>query len=193
MMRKKKGFELSISMMVMIILGLSMFIMSLVFLNKFFTQADILRVSIDEKTKSDINRLLSSGERVALPIYSTGVQKGETAIFGLGIFNSGDKKNFKIGVRCAGILISEDEPIVDCDDYDWESILMNNKFTLEKNKQELIKIVIPMTEDAGVEEYGTYIFNVYVCNTPGDKQDECDEYDAASLYDSVEKIYVEVN
>ena len=179
-------FRSSISMFVMIILSIAMFVMSLVFLGNFFSATKEVQQDIDLRTKQQIDSLLDNGARVALPLYNGDIKGGQSGNFGLGILNTGGTGDFfYVDVICSKILRTD--ATVDCD-LEPETISLRDKFTLEKNKKTSITILLRTTS----QSYGKYIYNVYVCNSADEDIDAC-EKDDPNLYDSVQKIYLDVN
>ena len=82
----RKGMELSINFIVMLILALAVFMGGLVFAMKFFGQAETVRASLDTETERQLERLLDSGSPVVLPISNKEIFRKKHDTFGLGIF-----------------------------------------------------------------------------------------------------------
>ncbi|RME77750.1 hypothetical protein D6774_03360 [Candidatus Woesearchaeota archaeon] len=85
----KKGIELSINFIVMLVLAIAVFTGGLLFINKFFSEAEEIRMSIDAQTQRQIANLLDDGSPFVIPIRTQEVQNGEFVQFAVGVFNNG--------------------------------------------------------------------------------------------------------
>lgn len=173
-MSNKRGIQLSISFIVIIILSIVVFSFGIYFLHSIFTEAQEMKQNIDQRTEAEIERLLDDGSRVAIPHYRKTIARGHGDVFGLGILNVvGEEEKFDITVECEK-LIKPDKIEDVCGDV--EAIMISNQITLQNNERRTIKILINVPRDA---ESGTYIFNVGVSY-------------GGEAYDTMKKIYVEV-
>ncbi len=87
-MKSKKAMELSINFIVMLIIAMALFSFGIWFAYKFFGGAEKMRTDLDEQTQQQIENLLMQGnERVVIPFNSKTLDKGNSAIFGVGILN----------------------------------------------------------------------------------------------------------
>ena len=66
--QNRKGIELSINFIVMLILALAVFSGGIMFATKFFGHAEKVRASMDAQTEKQIEKLLDSGSPVVIPI-----------------------------------------------------------------------------------------------------------------------------
>ena len=64
---RKRGIELSINFIVILIISLIIFTSGLVFTNKFFKLAVDRKADLDKQTELEIQNLLSDGAPVAIP------------------------------------------------------------------------------------------------------------------------------
>ncbi|MFC1691414.1 hypothetical protein ACFL0W_04495 [Nanoarchaeota archaeon] len=87
MFNNKKGIELSINFVVMLIFGLMVFIVGIAFATRLFSSVEEMRGEIDSQTEMQIEQLLMSGQPVALPLNTVTLKAGKTHIFGMGISN----------------------------------------------------------------------------------------------------------
>jgi len=87
MMRSKKGLELSINFMVILIMSIVIFVGGIYFTNKFFNVANKQKQDIDQETEAQIRNLLSDGAKVAVPFNKASLNKNEGHVFGVGIHN----------------------------------------------------------------------------------------------------------
>ncbi len=202
----KKGIELSVNMLVVIIIALVVFGFGIWMSSKFFGAAESQKAQIDQDTESAIENLLSGGTRVGIPINRKTIKRGSSDIFGLGVLNTGGQSdNFVIKVNFNRAYLPNDEEIeAPADDpsfinnnwilYDPSALIPNNDFV---SIPILIKVQNSMT-DSDITEKGIYIFNVCVCrdNPQGvcaDLSLGCRADTSAELYGgSLKKIYVEV-
>lgn len=164
--------------------------LSLIFLGKFFGNAEKMRMNMDEQTKMQIRKIIEDGAKVAIPLYSGSVDAGDAEVFGLGIKNIGDKEWFYINVECSGVVKGNDD-ISNCPADADDGISYIPKWRIEKNKLVDINIVI-LTEN---DYEGKYIYNVFICNSDSDVEDNSDCSDAGPLkqYDSMQKLYLDVS
>jgi len=86
-MNRKSAFQLSISFVVMIIIAIVVFSFSVYIVKKFFTHAEDIKLTYDERTEQEIERLLDDGSRVAVPRERKTIVNGNFDTFGVGILN----------------------------------------------------------------------------------------------------------
>lgn len=87
--RIKRGFELQVTFLVVMIISIVIFISGLYLVRQFFTATSTFQAQIDADTQHEIERRLSeSGEKVSLPINRKAFKVGEGQAFGLGILNT---------------------------------------------------------------------------------------------------------
>lgn len=87
--QNKKGVELSINFIVMLVLAIAVFSGGLLFINKFFSEAEEIRLNIDAQTERQIANLLDDGSPFVVPIRTLEVQNGKFVQTAAGIFNNG--------------------------------------------------------------------------------------------------------
>ena len=91
-MRKlnKKGIELSINFIVMLIIALVVFGMGIKLFTMFFAEAENIKDDLDEQTKKELQaKMMSSPDQVVVYPTSLTIQKGKADIIGVGILNIG--------------------------------------------------------------------------------------------------------
>ncbi len=100
MMRSKKGLELQVSYVVILILSIAALAIGLAFAAKLFTKANDLQASLDSQTEIEIQRALDSGQKVAIPINKKDIPRNKFDKFGVGVFNTlpADATTFKVYV-----------------------------------------------------------------------------------------------
>ena len=182
-MRHKKGIELSINFLVIVIISLAVLGMSVILFNKFFKGAHKIQTDYDKQTEEELEALLVAGKKVAIPFTRKEVKAGETGVFGLGILNVlGSKKDFYIYVECSSLIKPDGTP-QSCN----LNYLVSNPQTIENNDDVKIPIAIPTQKTTPV---GTYIFNVCVC--PDTPCTGCTST-TTNLYDeNLHKLYLKV-
>ena len=97
----KRAFELSVSFLVILIICIAIFSFSIYIVRKFFTHAENLRMTYDERTEREIEQLLDDGSRIAIPFDKKEIGNGEFKTFGIGILNTlniGMENKFRITV-----------------------------------------------------------------------------------------------
>ena len=158
----KKGIELSVNFLVVIILSLVMLSMGIYLIREFFETTADLRDALDQQTEEQLTQLLQEGKLVALARTRKTIPVGESALFGLGILNinPGDgKRTFEIHIQSPEEAVGYDSlnnPI-QADTSTW----LKYQRTLELGPNEAGSIAIRVEPQEGVPK-GTYIFNVAV-------------------------------
>ncbi|MFQ5621219.1 MAG: hypothetical protein ACE5FT_05215 [Candidatus Nanoarchaeia archaeon] len=94
----KKGMELSVNFMVMLILSIVVFGFGIYLVGKIFSTAELEQGRVSDNVKAEVrNRLFRGGDAVAIPWNKEKLKIGESHTFGLGILNTyTEVKNFKI-------------------------------------------------------------------------------------------------
>jgi len=178
----RKAIQLSVNFMVILIITLIVFGMAMYLLNMFFGTAKEIKENIDTQTEKEIQRVLFSGERVAMPINRKEIKRGSSGVFGLGILNVESGPEFTIKIE-HGPLIQNNE-IVDPNPTTLKILQEYNK-TIKNNEHVVVPIPVRVPRGAAV---GTYILDLYVCDC-----DVC-SCDIGNTYDgTVHKIYVNVD
>lgn len=100
-MNKKATFQLTLNFLVIIIISLVVFGFSVYLIKKFFTHAETIKMTYDERTEKEIERLLDDGSRIAIPFDKKTIHNGEFKTFGIGILNMlniGPSDNFRVNI-----------------------------------------------------------------------------------------------
>ena len=166
--------ELAIGTIVMLILTILLFILSVYWVTNWFSQANELEASIDKQTEAEIfQRLISSNELVVVPFNRQDVKRGKTAQFGVGIKNIGELKEFSAAVTFSGAYAPDGQIILadknHISKYWLGGFSTIDTFTLKKNEQKMIPLVIKASSDISegiTTPKGDYIFNVCVYDRP---------------------------
>ncbi len=184
--RSKRGIELSINFLVVVVLGLAFLSMGIIAFNKFFREAEALKVAFDERTQAELETALSRGEKVSIPFTEKKVFAGETAIFGLGILNIiGNNQLFVVDVRCDEFIPRGKNLPESCSELD-NNLLYTPRHTLKNNQQQKLPVAISTQKNT---KGGIYILNVCVCT--GGCICNGPPY-PSNLYQELHKIYLTV-
>jgi hypothetical protein len=100
-MNKRAAFQLSVNFLVIMIISIVVFASSIYLINKFFTQAETIKLTYDGRTEKEIERLLDDGSRIAIPFDKKTISNGESKTFGIGILNvlnTGASNDFDINI-----------------------------------------------------------------------------------------------
>lgn len=184
----KKGFELSINLIVTLILAIVILSFGIYFVKMIYEKSTEMKLTLDQQTEIELERLMDSGEKVSIYPGRRTVGSGEMATFGLGVLNIQDIKNFKIKIKFDESIGLRAIPKILTAEKSGENSLTISK-TIEKNNKEKTLIGIKIS-NAGK---GTHVFNVDVYY---DKDGNDDGYininDPNNIYDSTHKIYVNI-
>lgn len=157
MFNNKKGIELSVNFIVMLILAIAVFAGGLMFATKFFTKAESMRQNLDSETERQIEKLLDSGSPVVLPISTREIFRNKYDTFGLGVLaKCAGTYTFTVPSTSAFPKNKGDPAIAVPIASEWLSPITDSK-TLEKNEKG--KFLILAKVPAGVAS-GTYIFTI---------------------------------
>lgn len=154
----KKGMELSINMLVVIILGIFILSAGFIFLNKIVNTNEELLKSIDQDTQTKIENSLSRGELVAIPNNVRNARFKVPEYFGIGIKNKLTREyEFKVIAELNNVILpdgTEDTNIIVI------PFMNDESFTLAPNEAKT-DIPLSITIPEGSPK-GTYIFNIDV-------------------------------
>lgn len=164
-MKSKKGVELGMNFVVILILSIVAFGFGLKFLG------DIINAGKNLPDFSPVEQILNSrmasGEKVAVYPSSATLKAGKKEIFGIGVLNVlGSQKTFKVSIASnpSGVNIIYDQD------------LANSGFILKNNEDRKISFVVD-TKGAAKQ---TYVIDVQVT-------------EGTNAYGAVQKVYVTVN
>ncbi len=197
----KKGFQLSATFIVILIIMIVIFVGSLYFLKQFFTGAQEIKAQIDYDTKAQIEELLREpGAKVAIPINKATLRGGQQKVFGLGIRNVGGPKEFWVTVESGGAFKgAEALPVSQIHLEEKWLLYGEGPYQLEGNAYESIPIVVSVDDRMSASlstESGTYVFNVCVWVGPPAGhpcQVQAQRYSPSEhLYDKIHQISIAV-
>ena len=172
--KNKRGIELSINFIVMLVLAIAMFAGGLVFTSKFFSHAEQVRGTLDAQTERQIEKLLDSGSPVVLPISTKEIYRNKFDTFGLGILakHTGE---YTVHIVYLNAFKSDKSQITNVYADEWLQLPPENILNLDKNEKGKFLIGVSVPKSA---EKGTYIFKVTVSfDSNEDDTLDTDEYD----------------
>jgi len=175
----KRGLELSINFIVILVLAIITLFMGILIFRIMFAGGTEFEKEVSDRTKAEINKILMRGEdSVILPDFYREMSIGDTHVFGLGIKNNGPERAFTVLVEPKTWAVDERNqqagPAVVRDWY-FEKI---GPFTIKSSSLEIVSIPLRITSTA--KKGWTYVFNVKVVD------------DAGQNYGTIQKIYVEI-
>jgi hypothetical protein len=85
---KKRGMELSINFVVMLILAIAVLMLGIVFISKLFIKADEIKLRLDQQSQSELKAILSSGKMIAVWPGQINAKRGEWNQVGIGVLNT---------------------------------------------------------------------------------------------------------
>jgi hypothetical protein len=98
MFKTKKGIELSINFIVMLILAIVGFVMGLMFIPQLFKASTDMYQQLDSQSKDILMNQAMEG-RVAIYPENFQTKVGSGRVVGLGIYNVGNTQNFTVGIK----------------------------------------------------------------------------------------------
>lgn len=176
--RNKKGIELSINFIVMLVLAIAVFAGGLVFASKFFSKAGDIQGALSSQTQTQIEALLDDGSPTVLPIHTKSIPRNTYDTFGLGIMNikDGPEENFTYSISFTKFVSKTDTSVI-CNnpnscltaripdaDYPQNWITPNTalapvEITLKRNEKKSVMILVQVPQ--GMPS-GSYLYKIEV-------------------------------
>ncbi len=194
----RKGIELSVNFLVMLIISIVIFGSALYMVKQFFQSTKDVQSKLSAEVEQEIERrLVESAEQVSIPINKATLGTRGSNTFGLGILNMlGEKKTFNIKMnfdsaytKLNGLIAIADGSFID---KNWIFTDIP-EVTINNNDYEIVSL--PVVVDARMSEDsntlpGIYVFNVCVFKSAAQK---C-EKGVTNLYPDgkISKVYVEI-
>ena len=163
----KKGIELSINFLVMLIIALVVFGMGIVLFTRFFQEAENIKTNLDEQTRRELEaKMMSSSEQIVIYPTSLTIRKGKADIVGVGILNLDDSGDFTIKTEYKNCYDREGNSIDD------NCILLNelneeypplgfietrDKIKIDTNKRDIISVPLKVLTGAASAKYSLLI------------------------------------
>lgn len=168
----KRGFEISISTIVWLIITLVIFSGSIYFIKEFFLKATGFEKQIDSDTRKQIENLIRDGKTVAIPINKKTVNRGTGTTYWLGVQNILSKETpFSIAVEFDKAYDFREREIQAADKGYLEShwiLRQADPLVIPQGAFKDTPIYIQAGDrmsDADTTQKGFYVFNVCVFNT----------------------------
>jgi hypothetical protein len=178
-MNKKAAIGLSMNALVVIILSIFMVVGGITLLFQLVGDSEDAKLVLDERTSSEIERLITSGEKVALPFRTADIERGNKHIFGIGVRNINSKDKFSLEIKLSNAVDENKDSInvIGPELVQLWFLFDDSNFEVEENEFQKIRILAQIPKDA---IKGQYIFDATILNSEEVK------------YGNVQKIYVNV-
>lgn len=175
----KKGFELSINFIVILIISIVIFGFGIKFAYDIMNQAEELKDITLKDIEANLESIMcDSSERICVGTSTREIRPNKRGFFTVGILNTyNDIKDFYIDVE-----EPDSEGIPQIGKKYW---LLKNELTIGPNEQKKVGIAVQVP---GGTKKGTYVLNVYVCS---DESISC-EKNSDKRYSTTQKLYVVV-
>ena len=204
---KKAGFTLSVNFLVTLIIVIAIFTSSLYLVKRFYTGAEKIKETYDQRTVAEIERLLDDGSRVAIPFDKKTIYNGKYNTFGIGVLNTlniGSANDFNISFRFSKAYTRTNSKICDRVDTDTancgkpdEWLQTTSGFGTDLSGVHIVKSVRNNDQEkfllgVGVEKApkGTYIIDLNV-SWHNNSDPVPANWDWVQ-YDRLHKLYIEV-
>lgn len=159
MKMNKKGIELSVNFLVIFILSIVMLSMGVMLIKNWYDSSIDIHQRISEQEQSQIESILARGEKVAIPIKSKSIRRGEFELLGLGVLNiKNSEQTFSAGVIDVKAYDPNNQEIENPQSY-MKVNIENPSFTLKPNEIEKNTIFAKAEKNA---QLGKYIYTVEV-------------------------------
>lgn len=183
----KKGFELSITFLVMLIIAIVVFALGIRFAYNLFKIApELIDPVLEPQLEEEVTRCLGSGNIVCIPKNQKEIAIKKTEIFGLGILNQmGEEMYFKVFTDFATAVdehgdVFDDDVLNNIDVTQW-TFAKSSAYKLNNNEQEILPLAFEVP--LGTKK-GTYVFNVGVYYS------DSEDVEQDNLYDTVHQIRI---
>jgi hypothetical protein len=167
----KKGIELSVNFIVMLILGILALGMGIMFIPKLMNSSDTINTEVDQQTNDILQNMAMEGKVAIYPEnFELVPRKAKTV--GLGIMNVGDTGKFSIGVQAVFAKDERNVAIATPDIRNWTFVsgtATNGWYAFQegvevlKNDRQIIPVPFRCPEST---KKGTYTFAIIVQKAP---------------------------
>jgi len=176
--------ELSMNFFVTIIIAIVLLGIGITLLTRFVGITQDTQESLDERTQTRINELLTEGKQVTIPFNRQDIRRGSSEVFGLGVLNILEEGSFRAEVELSGAFYDGNTAFDDAYIQQIRDDLANGQWALydttatiiSTQQRRLFDILIDVPKDA---RSGNYVFNVKVFRNN-------------EQYENIQKIYVAV-
>jgi hypothetical protein len=157
---KKAAIELSANFIIVMVLSAALMVGGFFLIKNLFFSVKEIQLSLTQETDAQIEQMLSSGSRVAIPISTKEAERGKLTVFGLGILNSaGGFDDFKFEVKFSAAYDTGKELIHPTNPDSWLAYSGGIK-RINKNEDQKFAIGIKVPKNGAPS--GEYVFNVNV-------------------------------
>jgi hypothetical protein len=199
----RKGLELSMTIIVLLIISVIVFIGSITLVWKLFAGAEEIKAGIDLQTKNQIEALLRSGnELVTIPVNTQQASVGQEKAFGLGIRNiAEDERGYYVLLGFSNIYDRAGKPLSGADKEYVESRWLGNFISegpiyIARNKYEIVPLRVRtdtrIGENQPTPKGSIVVFNVCVFDTPLQDQTVCNADARSVVYDKIKQVFIEI-
>ncbi|PIN74369.1 hypothetical protein COV20_00400 [Candidatus Woesearchaeota archaeon CG10_big_fil_rev_8_21_14_0_10_45_16] len=178
-MNKKGAIGFSVNLLVTIIISLVILGAGITLLYQFIGGAEDIQTGLDERSEQELERLLTNqGQQVAISLHTTTIERGQSHVFGIGILNIGEARDFTVTIEPPQQVIvnNQAQPLAEPDKTLTWLLYDPGPFHLSQNENTKEAILIK-PDTAAIT--GQYIFTVRV-------------FAGEDQYGNVQKIYVTV-
>ena len=166
----KKGIELSINFVVILIITLIVFAGSITIAAKLMSRINVYKEAMDKQTEDRLESMINSGnEEVVIAFNKKDVRGGESVVFGLGVLNKlGVQKDFKVNVTPSQAVAKDGSVIPDftsTNPLGWSFLSSMDIGSIKNNDHKITPLVIISSKNA--LPGATYIFDVKVTYQDG--------------------------
>ena len=188
----KKGFEIAVSVLVTLIIGILLFSMGMYFLRQMLAGGEELKLVIEQQTQREIERLMrDENALVAIPINTQTVRAGDRATFWVGIRNLDASKEFSMLASFDAAYDLGGNPISPTNDPNaWlGEFYLHEDIFVKQNEYKAAPISLRASGPKGL-----YVFNVCVFPTSTTTETTCylDTVTPPGLYDRIRQITIEI-
>ncbi|MBN1157541.1 hypothetical protein JXA85_08025 [Candidatus Woesearchaeota archaeon] len=164
---KKGAIELSANFIVVLALSAVLIVGGFILIKNIFTKTIDIKETLDEQTELEIENMLSSGAKVAIPFSTKEAEKGKLVTFGIGILNilkvgSSDQNQFSVSILFKEAYSGKNELTQTVltkypNTSSW--LQYSNDHIIKKNENKKVAVGIKIPKDV---PSGDYIFNVEI-------------------------------
>ena len=154
MKMRKKGFELSLSFIVILVIAITIFILGMRFIYNISSETtELEKITTDQLDNNFSDLACESNDRVCIGIIKKKIARGDFDVFGLKIINIDTTTMFKVEVTPASAFDKNNEEITNNIDFKYN----DNALEIGTKEEKIFGIGFDVTNDA---KSGTYIIDV---------------------------------
>ncbi len=193
-MSNKKGMEIGINMIVILIMAILVFGLSIKFAFDIIGKTTKMKAELDANSQEQIrNQILDQNAQVVVYPGVMSITRANSQNFGIGILNSKDSEiNYVVSVKCVGYQPkNQGITAVDCSNSINLLYIGGQAYPIQAKKTEVIPVLVTVDKAAAS---GKYVIDAKVCEIPGaGSMDSATCADANTKpYGSLQKVYITV-